>query len=481
MFKRLPILLVFALFLAAPSLSGAAPNADFAVPERVEVKQRACQELMRIAGKYHVEGIFPQDFEQGKTSCSRIDFAAAVELLTEKLAEKVVKEPSAAIEKADLEVLNDLKEELRGEMLLVHTRAFQQRNEDLGTKLHGLTKNISISGGLVGVIQGSVNSPTDIGGNSRDHLDVVGRGDIVFEFKITDHTIAVVDLESTGGWGVDRHFRNYSILNNVADATNDRVRFRQAFVEHSTFNDRLIVTAGKVDLTNYFDSNAVAGDETSQFISGAFVHNPVLGAPEIGPGARILLKLTESLSFQAGYGTGDGDSADAVDHGYGIIEAAYRQKTGDIEGNVRIFGTADGTHADGDDSSASSEPVYKLKNETGFGGGISIDQQITSQLTLFGRYGLRQKGIYNAYSAWSAGFQYQGLCPMRKDDIFGFAWGQIAIKEAAAKEKLTEVYYKIKVSDQIAVTPFFQYLLQPMGEPGLKNAALLGMRTLVSF
>ena len=104
--------------------------------------------------------------------------AVAVQILTEKIAEKVASEGPGAIDREDLAMLSDLKEELRGEMLLAQSRAFQSRYGDLGTNLHALTKNITLSGGMVGVLQGSFNN------EPRNHWEAVGRGDMVFSFKI---------------------------------------------------------------------------------------------------------------------------------------------------------------------------------------------------------------------------------------------------------------------------------------------------------
>jgi hypothetical protein len=41
-------------------------------------------------------------------------------------------------------------------------------------------------------------------------------------------------------------------------------------------------------LTNYFDHNVAANDETSQFISDALVNNPALGLAINGVGATVL-------------------------------------------------------------------------------------------------------------------------------------------------------------------------------------------------
>jgi hypothetical protein len=471
--RKIVVSLALLFSLMAPQFATAA-QADFAVPEKVHVGHRACQEIMRLGNKYKVEGIFSEDFVAGRSECSRIDVAAALHLLTEKMAERVVKEGSQTVDREDLVVINDLKEELRGEMLLVGTKTFQSRYHELGTNFTALTKNISLSGGLVGVLQGSV------GNKPKDYADVVGRADLVFNFKVGENTIAVIDVEATGGDGIDaaeegaRGIYNFSALNGVAGSTGDRVRFREAWVEHTALDGRLTVTAGKVDLSNYFDSNAVANDENGQFLAGAFVHSAVLPFPANGPGARIEAKLAEPLIFGLGYGSGDADSgdssdsADIFDHGFGVAELGYTLQVGELFGNYRIYGSLDG-----------SNPETKK----GVAYGVSLDQQITSKLTLFARYGEQNEDVYDLKRAWSAGGQYVGLFPNRADDVLGFAYGQIQASDAtiASQEKLAELYYKIKINDQIEISPHVQYLVNPAGNRAADDVVVLALRSQVSF
>ncbi|MBI1921740.1 MAG: carbohydrate porin [Geobacter sp.] len=457
--------LTLALSLMAPQFA-LALHPDLVIPEKVEAKHKACQEIMRLGNKYKVEGLFSKDFEEGKITCTRIDVAAAIELLTEKMADKVVKEGPAAVDKEDLVLVAELQDELRGEMLLTRTRTFQQRREELGTRLTAITKNISLSGGLVGVLQQS------IGNEPEDQAEVVGRGDLVFSFKVGENTIAVIDVEATGGDGIDSVVSSFSGLNAVAGSTNDTVRFREAWVEHAALNDRLLLTAGKIDLTNYFDANAVANDENAQFLSGAFVNSAILGAPGNGPGVRLQAKLAEPLTLGLGYGSGDTDTSDVFDHGYGIAELDYNIKMGELEGNYRVYASVDGTVADG-------EAKLAQKNAIGFG--ASLDQQITDKLALFARYGQRDKDVYLTRKAWSVGGQLCGLVPERKDDVFGFAYGQIEAVGASTQEKLAEAYYKVQVNDQIAVTPVVQYLINPLGNRDADNVVALGLRSQISF
>lgn len=464
--KRLVVLsglwVVMVLLTAQQAL---ALHPEFSIPEAATARHPACQEIIRLAKKYEVEAVFPKGFEEGEAACPRIDLAVAVQLITEKMAEKVSKEGPKAVDKKDLDILSEIREELRGEMLLVQARSFRQQTEELGTRLHALTKRISLSGGLTGILTGSQ------GNRPKDHADVVGRGDLLFNFKVGENTIAVVNFSATGGDGIDAHIPNFSTLNDVAGSTDSRIIMRKAFVEHAAFNDRLIFTMGKIGLEDYFDVNNVANDGHTQFLSTSFVNSAVLGQPGKGPGIRVQAKLAEPLTFSVGYGSGDADSSDIFEHGYGIAEADYATKIAGLEGNYRVYGTLDGALPGG----------TKLVRKNAFGFGASIDQQLTDKLTVFARYGRRDDSAYRTKSAWSTGFQYAGTIPARKDDLLGFAYGQIQVAGAASDEKLAELYYKVKVSDQIAVSPLVQYLINPEGDRDRNNVVVMGLRTRISF
>ena len=457
----------FLLSMSSIASQAFAMHPDLVVPEKVSSTHKACQEIMRIGKKYQVEGVFAKEFVEGQCMLSRLDVAVAVQMLTEKMAEKAAKEGAGAIDREDLAILSDLKEELRGEMLLAQSRAFQTRYTELGTNLHALTKNITISGGMTGVLQSS------IGNKPNDFSDVVGRADLIFNFKVGESTIAVIDLEATGGSGIDKHIANYSILNNVPLAPSDTVRYRTAWVEHTEFNDRLVVTVGKIGLTDYFDNNNVANNETAQFLAGAFVNSTVLGAPSYGPGIRITAKLGDRVAFGVGYASGDTTADNILNHGYGIAELDYKLKLGELEGNYRFYGSLDG-----------SLPVVggiKTVEKNALGTGVSVDQQVTEQLTLFGRYGWHDEDAYITRAAWSAGIQYSGLIPQRKDDLVGFGFGQVLVNNASAQEQLLEAYYKVKVSEQLAMSPHFQYLINPLANKSADNVFVASLRAQLIF
>jgi hypothetical protein len=444
-------------------------NLESPIPDRVDAKHRSCCVLLEIAKKYKLEAIFPKEFEEGKQLLSRIELAAHLNLITEKLAEKVVNDGPDSVSRGDINRLLEIEEDLRSEMLLVHTRTFQSRNEGQGTTLYPLTKYISLSGSLVGVFQNSIgNKEQDDGG------DVVGRGDLVFNFRITDNTIAVINIRASGGTGSDGRVSSLGGLNGLATVDGDNVRFNKAFIEQTLFDDRIITTIGKISITDYFDNNSVANDESSQFLALPFINAPAVSFTANGPGVRIHAKLGDMFSFGVGYASSSASGDNISSDGFGIAELDTKVKFGDLLGNYRLYGAIDG-----------SSPAVsgKIKNKNSYNAGVSIDQQLSDKLTIFGRYSQRDKDVYPVYMGWSAGFQYTGLIPGRNDDTFAAAFGQIAGagSDFSAKEKLVETYYSFKLHDKINIAPVFQYLMQGNGSKTSADVATLGIRSQVIF
>ena len=191
-----------------------------------------------------------------------------------------------------------------------------------------------------------------------------------------------------------------------------------------------------------------------------------------GRGTRAEATRHKPGAVGAALASGDADAADIFDHPYAIAEGDYAAEIAGRSGNYRLYVDMDGALPDG---------AEKLEKRNALGFGTSIDQQVTDHLTLFGRYGWREGSVYRKKSAWSAGFQYAGPLPTRKDDVLGFAYGQVQATGGPAEEKLAELYYKVKVNDHVEISPVAQYLINPDADRSKENVAVLGLRTWVLF
>ena len=80
---------------------------------------------------------------------------------------------------------------------------------------------------------------------------------------------------------------------------------REAWLKSEFFRQSSGHHAGRLDLTNYFDRNAVANDETRQFLSDALVNNPTLGLISNGAGVAMVYDPKRTVNFKIGFQQND--------------------------------------------------------------------------------------------------------------------------------------------------------------------------------
>lgn len=297
-----------------------------------------------------------------------------------------------------------------------------------------------------------------------------GSFDLLFFARPLLNTTFFIDLEAIGGNGPDELIDSFSILNRDAGTLQDvdrvdRVSVREVWLQSFLLQDRLRLVGGKIDLTNYFDSNIVANDETTKFITGAFVNNPTLEVPENGPGFAAFFDTKRGLTFGLGLQSADNSGFGITDNIYAIAEAGYRAHfLFGMEGNYRIWGRINGERDDNK------------------GLGISIDQNLSTRLTTFARYGVNEseEGEADIASAWSAGLRFRSPFFERVNDEIAFAFGMLDAV-GGDRESATEFYYKFWVNKHFAVTPNLQAIFDPRGVGKEDTVMSIGIRTQIEF
>ena len=122
-------------------------------------------------------------------------------------------------------------------------------------------------------------------------------------------------FQAKKGAGLDSHI-NPMVTTDVNAGSNqingfDIVSIPEAWIEFFLFDKTVTVTAGKIDLTNYFDNNNFANDEYSQFINGSFVNSSALPLVVPSPGIRIRTTFFNRLFFQYALASAD-NSGDRI-------------------------------------------------------------------------------------------------------------------------------------------------------------------------
>jgi high affinity Mn2+ porin len=262
--------------------------------------------------------------------------------------------------------------------------------------------------------------------------------------------------------------------------------------------DRVDFTLGKLDVFGFFDQNAVAGDEAAQFLNNVFVHNPLLDsggdiaadAYGFAPGLRLAYTGMGSGSqwgVSVGLlGSGNGANFSGGFRGpLGIAQVEWSPlRDGEPSGNYRVYAWTN-AHTVGVDGN----------EERHTGVGLSADQKV-GDFNLFGRVGVRTEGDGMFNDALTVGFEVAGSAWGREGDTLGVAVGSLKTSAAwrdaslaatsgaytaSGQERIAEIYYRIRLNEHIEVSPDFQLIQRPGGNPNADDVRVIGVRASVGF
>lgn len=322
---------------------------------------------------------------------------------------------------------------------------------------------INFNGSASAILQGSFAERQDI-------ATATGSFDLFLATRLGGQALFFVDLEAIGGDGPDENHDTFTTLNGDAGSTQtgdglDRLHVLEAWMEFSAFGGATKATVGKIDLTNYFDLNAVANDETTQFYSGLFVNSAALPVPGNTPGFRLLAEWNNRLFFQVAAASGDNSGNRIFDRLFKIASAWLSIAPGsDFNGAYRVYGYLDG---DFDDAA---------------GYGVSIDQAVGEDITLFGRWNRndnRTSRFFGIKSAWSAGGQLEILF-LKRVCVIGAAFGVTQPdKNQLLNERVWEAYVHHHISDWTQISPHLQFVENAAGSGD--NLLIFGLRTQFDF
>lgn len=260
--------------------------------------------------------------------------------------------------------------------------------------------------------------------------------------------------------------------------------------------EKLEVTFGKMDPFAFFDQNAVAGDESRQFLNVAFVHNPLLDAGgDIGvdangftPGLRLSYvnarQKPENWRISMGlFGAGERGSnyERSLSTPLVMLQAeTERRMFGGLAGNYRIYAWSNPRAAHFDES------ITETERHTGWG--LSVDQRVGDGVTLFGRYGHQVDGNVRFDRALTLGTELNGSYWSRGGDALGVAAGWLRTSRdyrnfasVGSAERVGEVYYRYRISKQFELSPSFQYIGNPGGDNNAEAIRILGLRAQLSY
>jgi len=401
-------------------------------------------------------------------------FTAAADSVRDEL--KALKARIEQLEKKLTE--QDTKIEKQETVIAEHDSSFKELE---GIK--DVVSGLEISVGATTVIQGSMGNDDNIG---HDDTDATYSVDIEITSKIGENGTALLYLEGGEGSGLYDELFGFNGYNADASGDDADLQISEIWYEHSFKDGMVVATFGKMDVTRWFDANAVANDETSQFLADVFVNNIAVEFPDYAYGARVTISPNEMFDISFGALEADSDYEDIFDQNFLIAELGIKPKINNRQGNYRIYGW----HNSGN-KVAFDDPTDM--REEGYGIGVSIDQEITEAVTAFARLGWQDDDVYAVEYAWSLGFQVSGGLWGRDDDIFGLAYARSETGDdyrdslrssglrTAAAENTIEAYYNFRVNDNITLSPDLQFAHDMAGMEETDSVFIFGLRAQLDF
>ena len=289
--------------------------------------------------------------------------------------------------------------------------------------------------------------------------------DLFFTAKLAQNTIFFADVVALSGSPPDRQIPSLTLLNGYTArlVNQNELNLREAWLRTEFFGQRLALVAGRLDLTNYFDHNAAANDETTQFLSDALVNNPALGLSSNGTGAALVLDPKNGFNVKFGIQQSNPDADNLSDSIYSLAEAGYVARPPGLgEGNYRVWYRWDNT------AEHRTTAV-----------GISFDQRIVPTLTVFGRFGSADvEGGQDRF--YSAGIQIQNGGVFNPLDTWGIGYAQID-PLSGPREKLAEGYYNFHLTERLRLSFHLQRVLDSENGTSQFGYFLPGVRLQASF
>lgn len=302
-------------------------------------------------------------------------------------------------------------------------------------------------------------------GVADNHAFALASADLFFTAGLAQNTLFFADIVGLSGSPPDAEIPSLTLLNGYTArlVRQNELNLREAWLRTELFGNRLALTAGRMDLTNYFDANALANDESTQFLSDALVNNQMLGLSSNGTGVAAEFDAKTGIRLKFGLQQSKTDATNLSESLYTLTEVGYTFTPFALpEGNYRVWFRTDNTSA----------TIRK-------GVGLSLDQKLSASVGLFGRYGT-QEGVIGRDHFYSAGVGFQNGFIFNPRDTWGIGYAQMD-RASGQDEKLAEGYYNVLLTDRLRLSFHLTHVLDTPDPDNRFGYLLPGVRLQAAF
>ena len=296
------------------------------------------------------------------------------------------------------------------------------------------------------------------------------------------------------------------------------IRLQELWFEQSFWQQRASLRAGLLAA----DAEFFTSSYSSLFLSGTFGAFTLVGSnlpnppiyPEAVPGVRLSIQPTSKFYFQAGIYGGNAQSQEENNHGLNfrlsttdgaLIFSEIGFLLGQSPGDRGLKGTyklGSFVHT-GNFDTWNSQAQVALGTGSLKSGGIDygiygvVDQELIQSggrsVDMFVRGGGAPGDINFVNWYIDGGFNFRGFIPGRIRDVAGIAVAHSSISRdfsnaqvlqgnpGFSSETVLEATYNFSIVPWWTLQPDFQYIWTPSAQNGSNNAAVLGIRTTITF
>ena len=300
------------------------------------------------------------------------------------------------------------------------------------------------------------------------------------------------------------------------------VRLQELWLQQALWEKRITVKIGEIAADSEFFTSTTA----SLFMNGTFGAFTFLGAnlpdpydpnvyPLAAPGVRLLIQPVSMFYFMSGIFSGNSENQTANPNGvafplnsggtllFNEVGFLVNQSPNDrgLQGTYKLGSFVHTHNFNSWDSQAAAAAGTGPLHSEGVDYGIYAvaDQQLYSEagkvISIFSRLGHAPNSDNVIDWYYDGGFNFTGFVPGRALDVAGIALArsnfsgnysdsqlsQGAVTQPYSAETVVEATYKAQLNPWWTLQPDFQYIFTPSGQQGSKNAAVIGLRTSVTF
>jgi hypothetical protein len=299
-----------------------------------------------------------------------------------------------------------------------------------------------------------------------NHAYALASADLFFTAGIAQNTVFFADIVALSGSPPDAEIPSLTLLNGYTARLErqNALNLREVWLRTELFSNRLALTTGRLDLTNYFDQNAFSNDESTQFLSDALVNNQMLGLGSNGTGVAAEFDPKNGFRLKFGLQQSNDEATNLSESLFTLSEVGYTFTPFSLpEGSYRLWFRTDNT------STATRKGV-----------GFSIDQKLTSAVGLFGRYGTQDLDDDGRDHYWSAGVGFQNGLNFNPQDTWGVGYAHMEM-ESGYREKLVEGYYNLLLTDRLRLSFHLAHVLDTPAASEKFGYLLPGVRLQAAF